>query len=62
MKGATTDAMSDWRTAHAFGLELAKREIQACSDLGKLKSLTLNLLLQIEAQREMLGRLLLERQ
>ena len=62
MRGATTNAMSDWRTAHAFGLEMAKREIQACTDLDKLKSLTLNLLLQNEAQKEMLGQLLLERQ
>jgi len=51
--------MEDWRTTHALHLEIAKREIQCCEDLEKLKQVTLNLLLQNESQREMLGRLLL---
>ena len=51
--------MAEWRMAHAFQLEAAKREIEACSDVQKLRDVCLNLLLQTEALREMTGQLLL---
>ena len=52
--------MSGWRTAHAFALEAAKREILDCHDADKLQKLCLNLLMQIEAQKDMIGELLLK--
>ena len=51
--------MNDWHSSHAFHIERAKREIEACSDTEQLRALCLNLLLQAETQREMLGQLLL---
>jgi len=52
--------MSGWRTAHAFALETAKREILHCHDTDKLQKICLNLLLQVEAQKDMIGELLLK--
>ena len=51
--------MADWRLAHAFTIEAAKREIESCTDLKKLQDVCLNLMLQVEALKEMTGQLLL---
>jgi hypothetical protein len=49
----------DWRLARSFTLESHKREIEACDDVEKLRSVCVNLMLQAEALREMVGDLLL---
>ena len=53
---------NDWRMAHAFQLEAAKREIEACSDVQKLQGVALNLMMQVEAHKEMIAKLLLSDQ
>lgn len=40
-------------------MEAARREVNACTDIEKLKCLTLNLMLQVEALRDMTKELLL---
>ena len=45
--------------SRAFTIEAAKREINACQDIDKLRSITLNLMLQVEALRDMTKQLLL---
>ena len=45
--------------AHAFQLEAAKREIEACTDVRRLQGVALNLMLQVEAHKEMIAKLLL---
>jgi hypothetical protein len=50
---------NDWRMAHAFQLEAAKREIEACTDVRRLQGVALNLMLQVEAHKEMIAKLLL---
>ena len=51
--------MDSWRMARAFHIEAAKREIAACTDLKKLQEVCLNLMLQVECQKDMIGDLLL---
>ena len=51
--------MDSWRMARAFHVEAAKREIAACTDLKKLQEVCLNLMLQVECQKDMIGELLL---
>lgn len=51
--------MTEWRAAHAFALEAAKREIENCTDVKQLRKVCLNLLLQTEALKEMTQQLLL---
>ena len=43
----------------AFHIEAAKREIVACTDLKKLQEICLNLMQQVEHQKDMIGDLLL---
>jgi len=45
--------------SRAFTIEAAKREINACQDIDKLRAVTLNLMLQVEALRDMTKQLLL---
>lgn len=52
--------MTDWRMAHSFAVESAKREIMSCTDLEQLRKVCVNLLLQTEALKEMAGELLLK--
>ena len=52
-------AMNDWHTAREFAVEAAKREIMRCDDVDKLRHLCLNLMLQTEALKEMVGDMLL---
>jgi len=40
-------------------LEAAKREIASCNDVEKLRDIAINLMLQVEAQKNMIGTLLL---
>ena len=47
------------RLARAFNVEAAKREIEACTDPKKLQVICINLMLQVETQRDMIGKLLL---
>lgn len=49
----------EWQLSRAFSLEAAKREIERCTDLEKLKDVCLNLMLQVEAQKDMIGTLLI---
>ena len=48
----------EWHLSRAFHIEAAKREIASCNDMNKLKDVCLNLMLQVEAQRDMIGQLL----
>jgi hypothetical protein len=50
----------EWQLSRAFMLEAAKREIVSCNDMEKLKDVCLNLMLQVEAQKRMIGTLLLK--
>lgn len=45
--------------SRAFHIEAAKREIFGCTDLKKLQEVCLNLMLQVECQKDMIGELLL---
>lgn len=51
--------MDSWRLSRAFHIEAAKREISSCTDLKKLQEVCLNLMLQVECQKDMIGDLLL---
>lgn len=42
-------------------MEAAKREIYACEDVDRLRDVALNLMLQVEALRDMTAELLLRR-
>lgn len=50
--------MTEWNLSKAFAIEAAKREIYACEDVEKLQGLCVNLMLQTESLREMIGNLL----
>ena len=49
----------EWHLGRAFQVEAAKREIERCDDVPKLRDVCINLMLQVEAQRDMIGQLLL---
>jgi len=57
--GAIRTGMDSWRLSRAFHIEAAKREINSCTDLKKLQEVCLNLMLQVECQKDMIGKLLL---
>lgn len=54
-----SDELKNWQMSREFHLEAAKREIMACQDLEKLQKMCMNLLLQAEAQKDLIGTLLL---
>lgn len=51
--------MVEWSLSQAFMIESARREINACEDIEKLKEVAINLLLQAETLRAMTKQLLL---
>ena len=51
--------MAEWSLSQAFLIESAKREINACDDVEKLRDIAINLMLQTEALRKMTKDLLL---
>ena len=51
--------MTEWSLSQAFLIESAKREINACDDVEKLRDIAINLILQTEALRKMTRELLL---
>lgn len=51
--------MADSSLSRKFLIEASSREIQACTDVEKLRKLCLNLMLQTEALRDMVSDLLL---
>ena len=56
---ATSDG-SGWPTSKAFTLERSKREIKACTDVEKLQDLCIQLMLQVEATKEMILGMMIE--
>jgi len=51
--------MAEWSLSQAFLIETAKREIEACDDVEKLRHIAINLMLQTELLRSMTKDLLL---
>ena len=51
--------MAEWSLSQAFLIESAKREINACDDVEKLRDIAINLVMQTEALRKMTRELLL---
>ena len=51
--------MAEWSLSQAFLIESAKREINACNDVEKLRDIAINLVMQTEALRKMTRELLL---
>jgi len=55
------ETLNHQRLSRAFTVEAAKREIYACEDVDRLRDVALNLMLQVEALRDMTAELLLRR-